>query len=113
MISIPLLDLPHVDMTVNLDGVDYGLSFRYNQRAETYYLSIYTADGEELAKGQALVCRWPLFRNFTAETRLPTGTLVVIANGKDETPPKIGELGPGKRCELIYFTAEESAEALA
>lgn len=109
-ISIPLLDLPHVDMTVNLDGTDYGLSFRYNQREETYRLSIYTGDGAELAKGQALVCRWPLFRNFTAETRLPPGVLVVLANGADESPPKIGELGPGKRCELFYFTAAEVEE---
>lgn len=109
MISIPMLDEPHVDMTVNLDGTDYVLSFRYNQRAQTYALSIYTPEGEELAKGATLVCRWPLFRNRTAEKRLPPGVLVVLPNGNDGTPPKIGELGPGKRCELIYLTAEEKA----
>lgn len=110
MLSIPVLSEPHVDLSVNLDGTDYDLSLRYNQREQRYYLSIYTSEGEEIAKGAPLVCRWPLFRNQTAETRLPPGKLIVLANGADETPPAIGEIGPGKRCELFYLTAAEISE---
>jgi hypothetical protein len=101
-LTIPILDgEPFVDQTSNLDGTDYLLQFRFNQREQRYYLSIYLADGTPLAKGAVLVCMWPLFKHVT-DRRMPPGTLFVAPQGSDTSPPKLGELGPGKRCELIY-----------
>lgn len=111
MISIPILtDVPHSDQTTTLDGTDYVLQIRYNQRGEYYTLAIGLPDGTQLRAGAKLVCSWPLFRDV-ADDRMPQGVLMVIASGADRSPPKLGELGPGLRCQLIYLEAAE-AQAL-
>lgn len=108
IVSIALLQEPFFDITTELDGTSYLLSIRYNSREERYMLSISTPDGEEIAKGAALVCDWKLFSNV-ADDRLPPGMLMVTASGPDNSPPKLGELGFGLRCELVYIEAVELA----
>lgn len=108
--TIPILDdEPFFDQTTNLDGSDYLIKIRYNQRAERFYLSLFTAEGVEIAKGAKLVCNWPLFQ-YCVDPLKPAGALIVVpANADDDDPPKLGELGPGKRCELVYVTAADAA----
>jgi hypothetical protein len=102
--TIPILDgEPFFDQVTRLDGVDYQIKIRYNQRAERFYLSLYSADGTEIAKGAKLVCNWRLF-TASVSPLLPPGMLMVVPAMKDDdSPPKLGELGPGKRCELVYI----------
>lgn len=110
-VTIPVLDqTPFIDQVTNLDGVDYALSFRFNQREWRFYLSIGLPDGTELAKGAALVCNWPLFVNVV-DPRMPPGLLMVVPQGTDSSPPGLGELGQGKRCELVYMDAADRAAA--
>ena len=103
--TIPLPDqTPFFDQVTNLDGTDYLLSFRYNQREARFYLTIGAPDGTIYASGAALVCNWGLFRNVQ-DSRMPPGVLIVLPMGPDDTAPALGELGPGKRCELWYLDA--------
>ena len=91
-----------VQQVTALDGTEYLLVFRYNQRQSRYFLDIGQPDGTIIAAGAALVVGWPLFTSVQ-DSRMPPGTLVVVATGADTwTSPALGELGPGLRCELIY-----------
>lgn len=109
MLIIPILENePHFDQVTNLDGTDYALQFRYNQREQCYTLTIGSPEGETYHSGAKLIPLWALFRD-SVDTRMPPGRLIVLVNGEDRSTPKLGELGKGKRCELCYFTAEDLA----
>lgn len=109
ILTIPIATtLPFFDQTVNLDGTDYLLTFRYNQREARYFLTIGAPDGTVYTAGAALVCDFPLFSNCR-DSRLPPGRLFCQASGPDRTPPALGELGIGKRVELVYYDAAELA----
>ena len=98
---------PFYTMTVALDGADYLLEFRYNQREEAWYFDISLSDGTLLVRGIKIVCGLPLLRRF-ADNRLPAGTLMAVSNTDERSPPKLLELGDdSKRVTLIYFTASE------
>jgi hypothetical protein len=102
-------DTPHFDQVTNLDGVEYLLQFRYNQREERFSVSIGSPDGTIYHRSAVIICNWPLFQD-NPDPRLPPGMLMVIPSGNDDSPPTLGELGPGKRCELMYLEAADLAE---
>lgn len=102
-----LNDEPFYDVTTNLDGVDYQLSFMYNQRLDEWYLSVRDSDGSPIVLGIAIVCNWGLLSNYS-DARLPRGILMCQSNiATDNTPPGYTELGPGKRCKIVYLTEDE------
>lgn len=103
-----LVDEPFYDMTVNLDGVDYQLAFLYNQRFDSWFLSVYNTDGSPIVLGIAVVCNWGLLSNYS-DARLPRGILMCQSNiANDTSPPGLAELGPGRRCKIVYLTADEA-----
>ncbi len=106
MISIPVSEEPFFKQFTSLGGQDFLLTFTYNQREACYYLTLGTASGVDICRGLKLVCNWPLLLGKRDE-RLPLGTLMVVSNTTDTETPDIGELGIGKRCELLYFTPGE------
>ncbi len=102
MISfIPTSDDPFYTQFTNLDGKDYFLTFTYCQREACYYLTVGDESAVDIVRGIKLVCNWPLLLGKRDE-RLPPGTLMVLSNTTDTTTPDLGELGPEKRCELVY-----------
>jgi hypothetical protein len=107
-VTIPLLsDTPHWEQTTTLDGTDYLLRFRYSQREQTYYVSLYLGNGTEIIKGQRMICNWPLFADCV-DPNMPPGTFVLIpSDPTDESPPKLGDLGDNRRCTLVYDAANE------
>lgn len=109
IVVIPLLaDEPFYDLTTDLDGSDYKLSFMYNQRMDQWYLSIADAAGDPIVRGIAMVCDFGLLNPYS-DARLPRGILVVqSAIDNDRTPPGFTELGPDRRCSLVYLTADEA-----
>ncbi len=100
-------DDPFYAFTVNLGGRDYVFDFRYNQRENAWYFSIALPDGTELANGVKVVCRTSLIHRWS-DVRLPPGLIMAIANGDDESPPGIGELGEDRRVTLCYLVPGES-----
>lgn len=106
VLLIPTTSDPFYEQVTNLDGTDYVLRFKYNQRENCWYLTVGLPDGTDLVRGIKLVCHWPLLRRFTDE-RLPLGELVVISNTDDDSPPGLEELGEDLRTELTYFSREE------
>lgn len=94
-----------------IDGVDYTLTFRYNQREDCYYLTIGDVDGTDILSGIKLVCCWDLLLGHR-EHNLPTGTLMVLSSDPvDFEPPRFGELGEGVRCRLVYSPQSDEDDA--
>jgi len=85
-----------------LDGVVYVLTFRLNQRENTYRFDLALSDGTLLASGVKVVCNRPLLERIAWNLQAPKGVLVAIAGGADESCPGLGELGEGRRVTLYY-----------
>lgn len=106
---IPFPAGPYWSQTVTLDGVDYLITCAYNFRKDRYYLSISDAAGNKLASGKALVCNWPLFSSCRIEGLFP-GVLAAVPQSANDSDPKLGEIGDGKRVELVYYDAASIAQ---
>ena len=109
VLFVPTSSDPFYDQITSFEGVDYLLTFRYNQREDAWYLSIATAaDGVSQIEGIKLVTNWPLLAKRRAGRTLPPGDFLVVTNDDtNDAPPGLSELGEGLRCELTYFTADE------
>jgi hypothetical protein len=106
--SLRTFDDPFYTMTTALDGSDYLLEFRYNQREAAWYVNVSLSDGTLLAAGVKIVCNRPLLVHFSDE-RLPPGVLVAYANSTDASVPGLTELGEDRRVTLLYYSASELA----
>jgi hypothetical protein len=95
-------DDPFYSQTSELDGVEYILIFRYNQREKSWYLSLQDSEEIEILSGLKLVCDIPLF-GLHRGPKTPPGELMVLSGNGDTTSPDIGELGPERRCQLYYL----------
>lgn len=93
---------PFWTQTTSLDGVPYLLTFRYNAREATYYLSIDSADHTvNYVQGLKLVPNVPL---LMSKGPTPPGELYVLTqSATDDSPPGLGELADGGRCALLYL----------
>jgi len=110
MFTIPTFSDPFYTITVGLDGRDYLFEFRYNQRENTWNLSIFDTAGTALTRGVKVVCAIPLLRHQQTHTpELPQGLLMAIPSGTDDSPPGLEDFGEGKRVELMYWSVSELA----
>lgn len=105
--TVPTLPLAFYTLRARLDDADYTLEFRYSPRAARYYLNLYDSENVLLAAGLKLVSNVRLLHYYHFRAGMPAGELCVTATGVDASSPALGELGPGLRCELTYFTADE------
>lgn len=96
--------VPHFREEVELDGVTYGLEFRWNERANGWFMSLSDAEGDVLLSGIRLVIDWPLLARFKGE-RLPRGHLVVVDTSGAGLDPGLHDFGTQR--QLLYFDASE------
>lgn len=114
MQTIPnLTDEPFHTLRCTLDEQDYTLEFLYSTRAESYSLNLFDAEDNPLVMGLKVYVGVDLLAPYRRETRLPPGMLMATSLGADNSAPKLGELGQGRRVELTYFSADEIVEAKA
>lgn len=62
-VSLPLFDEPDYNYAVNLQGQSYILDFKYNERSQLYFLSVYTAENVPIILGVALVPTHPISKD--------------------------------------------------
>jgi hypothetical protein len=111
--TIPTLQQPYYSIRTRLDGLDYKLDFRYNTRAERFYLNLYDAEDVLVLAGLKLVTGVLLLAYYHHLPGVPAGEIVVTATGADDSSPKLGELGAGLRCVLTYFPKADVARLKA
>lgn len=87
-----------VEAQINLGEADYQLRLEWAENIGRWLLSLADQGGAPIFAGRPVVG----YRLY--ESRPVTGqtwTLAVVPNGPDQSPPGLGELGPGKRCSLM------------
>lgn len=78
MLEIPLAPPgPNFTIETTLDGVHYGLTFRWNDREGTWYLDLTDINGNPIISGRKLVEGTWLLRYVADRTVRPPGELVV------------------------------------
>lgn len=91
--------------TTTLDGVPYLLTFRYNTREACYYLTIESQDGTTTyAQGIKLVSNYPLLLTYGDN---PPGELFAMSFSADDSPAALGDMGDGRRVQLMYVEAAD------
>lgn len=110
---IPTFDVPFWQQKTTLEGQSFVLTFAFNQREGTWYLSIADSSGVDIYNGQKLMCLQLLLRKCK-DPRRPAGDLVVFDNTGVNTPPGLEDLLPNAgRCSLWYITSDVIAEVQA
>jgi hypothetical protein len=108
VLAIPTSEgLAFFSQRVTLDGRNYTLHLKWNQREGRWYLSLADDDNVMLAASIKLVSNWALLRYYKHDPRIPPGELVAVDLTPDGAPPGFDELGIGKRVELTYYAQTE------
>lgn len=104
-VTIPLRnDLPLYNQQTDLDGQSYNLAFRWNARAEQWFMDISTGAGDIIAANIALVINFPIARRFRDE-RMPPGIFMAFdSSGQKEDA---GQADLGARVLLLYTPVAE------
>ncbi|MCK6585962.1 MAG: hypothetical protein L6Q76_00095 [Polyangiaceae bacterium] len=110
------VELANQTQRTALDGRDYLLTLRWNQREEAWYLDLADADDVLIRAGMKLVMGQPLLRGVL-DARRPPGELLVL--DMEGTSDAVADLGPriadpglddlGVRHHLAYLDAAELA----
>ena len=85
-------DLANYDQTIELDGVVFGLRFRFNQRDDSWYVSLHDADGRAIRSGIKLIPNYGLLHTLR-DAAGPIGDFVVVDVRAVPSPPTLAELG--------------------
>lgn len=115
--------LPFFDVVASLDGVNYTLQFRWNERGMrllsdgteeegSWFITVLDEPGQEVILGDVkLVVDWPLWR--VRADRTPPGFLIAFDTSGEGIDPGLDDLGV--RVVIDYITADEieAAEAAA
>lgn len=111
ILLVPTDSGPFFDQISELDGVDYRLTFSYNQRERCYYMSIGSPSStDDILSGIKVVSNYSLIRRYNGNAGLPPGDLIAFSTaGASDAPADLGELGEGQRVELHYLSASEFA----
>ncbi len=91
---------------VDLDGVDYQISFQYNTREGFWYFDLLDADGEIIRSGIKCVGNWPLLYRMVDQGR-PPGELLTLDTRPTPVDPTLESLGLD--ASLIYDQYESES----
>lgn len=111
---------PWYRQRTTLDGRDYVLYFKWNQRNGRWYVDVFDQDERPIAVGVKLVTNFPLLRLFR-DPRKPAGQLTVVDMVATRRENEANELivssdrdagfcNLGTRFLVFYFESAEVAE---
>ncbi len=92
----------HFDQSIELEGVTYILTLRWNARKAAWSLDVGTAEGVVLVAGVTCVTNRLLLRRYRYVVGMPPGDLMFTDLTESTDAP-----GYPFDVELMYFTAEE------
>lgn len=97
-------DSPLYTFGVELDGVTYLLTFRWNDREAAWFFDLADSDGDPLMSGRKVTIGTALLARFRTPG-LPPGELEAIDTTGAQVEAGFDELGA--RVQLVYFAASE------
>lgn len=89
-----------------LEGSQYLFAWRYSPRTASWYLSVYSPDGETLlAGGVRVVVNWPLLRRHQSPDLPPGEFLAVDMSGENRDIEQQADLG--SRVRVVYLSSDD------
>jgi hypothetical protein len=108
MVIIPCdPELTNYSLEVELDEETFNLRLFWNDKDNTWYLSISDSEEEPILEGQRLVVGMPVLRHIV-DRRRPFGELIAIDTSGQDIDPGIGDLGA--RVQLYYYELADLQE---
>lgn len=94
----------YVETQFQLDGETFTFLVRWNERIDSWILSIYETDGTPIAVGRRITVGNFLFPWLVGSNR-PSGQLMALDTKEEDVDP--GHDDMGTRVKLFYIDAEE------
>lgn len=88
---------------VELDGIEYQLYFKYNEREDAWYLDVSDTKGNAIRSGMKMVVNFPFMRTCMVSER-PPGEFIALDT---LTPPK--DPGLADMDDRVVLVYEEEA----
>ncbi len=102
--------LAYYEIELVLDDVEFKLTFKFNDRDDSWYMTIRDPDDVLLRAGIRVVNEWALLRLWAEATR-PDGEIVSVNQGDIDTLPGLDQLGA--EVLLNYLDEDELIELVA
>jgi len=88
------------EFEVSLDGVAFRLEFKFNERSEAWYMTIFDTANNVLRAGVKIVNEFPFLRTWQDVEKRPVGTMFTVIQGDEIAPATLKQLG--EEIILIY-----------
>lgn len=110
--EMPLIPgLYDYEIRVELEGVAYLFRFRWNTRAEAWFVDVADANGELIVAGRKCLADEFLLEQFRARAGVPPGILHPFDTTRRQVDPAQDDFGT--RVVLYYLDSLDVAEAIA
>ncbi len=104
--TLPTFEDPFYSYSTTLEGREYLLVFRFNQREDVWYLSIYMPDQTPLVTGIKMLDGANLIQRV--DERLPPGRLFAYSRSRSNTTSGgLQEVSQKARVVLAYVSSDE------
>lgn len=106
ILKLPVLqEGPLFGFSVELEGVNYGFTFRWNERSSQWSMDVADGDGNLLVAGIRVVVDVPMLLRYRSIPRLPPGDIVAVDSTDQSRDPDFEDLG--RRVEVFYISSDE------
>lgn len=92
---------------VSLDDVSFDLRFRWNTRAQSWFLDVFDEDGDVLVYARKCVVDWTLLRQSRHVAGIPAGDIINIDTTQRDVRPALRDFGT--RVLMLYLDGAEVA----
>ncbi len=93
LLDLALTNYPDREQTFALDGTNYVIRTRYNERAGAWFFDLSLEDGTALITGKKIVVTWPLAGVREYGDRLIPGWLFATDTSAADLDPTLEDLG--------------------
>ena len=93
IIELPLYSDPYFSYNIDLEGVNRTLTFRWNDRANSWHFDITQEEGKSVVAGIRVVANYPMLVDYQLDEYSMTGYFALVdagsfSSGKLDTKPE-------------------------
>ena len=112
MVIIPTdTSLATYTFSVEIELIVFLFRFQFNERDQSWFFDILTADGDPIRQGVKVVTNFPLLARIARLDR-PPGEIVAVDTTGEDRRAVIGELGIDRQVAFVYFLKSEVPDPL-
>lgn len=97
-------ELGNFNLTTSMDGSNYKLTFKYNQREDFWYFDLSDIEDNIIRQGIKIISDFPVTRLIADDNR-PPGAIYYIDTRDPPFDPSLEELGN----EVVFIYVEEAS----